>query len=320
MNKAIKIAKQTLALESAAIEHLSANLDESFDTAVQIMHNCRGKVVICGVGKSGHIAKKIAATMASTGTAAFFLHAAEASHGDLGMLQKTDVLILISYSGTAKEIVEIFASIKKIGCVTIAISGNPQSDIARFCDVFLNIAVEKEACPLELAPTCSSTVTLALGDALAMALMQQKQFSSKDFATYHPKGALGKKLLLTVADIMTAKNKLPIVTENCTIQAAILEMSNKCFGMTTVINNDNKLCGIFTDGDLRRALNNKDFLQEKISYCMTKNPVTINKDTLAIDALTIMDTKKIQHLVVTNNSNIEGLVQIYDITKNGIEL
>ena len=321
MSTILERARRTIALECQALQTLQQKIGAEFEQAVELMQQCRSKVVVCGIGKSGHIGQKMAATFASTGTPSFFLHAAEACHGDLGMVSSDDLMLLISYSGNAQELAQLYNSIEKIGCKTIAITGNDSSQLAQFCDVTLNIHVEKEACPLELAPTTSSTVTLALGDALAMSLLEINKFSRNEFAKFHPQGNLGKQLLLKVKQLMKTGKAIPKITQNHTVADAILEMSTKSLGMTSIVNDLDQLCGIFTDGDLRRAMAESNFLTTRITNYMTLKPITIDAEELAINALRIMDTHKIQHLVVVNSEkHIAGLVHIYDITQQGLQL
>ncbi|MFT5713106.1 MAG: arabinose-5-phosphate isomerase, partial [Glaciecola sp.] len=247
-------AKTVFQNEIEALQKLQYSLNDSFNEACELMLNCTGKVVVCGMGKSGHIGNKIASTLASTGTPAFFMHPGEASHGDLGMLAKGDILIGISNSGETNELIGLLPVVKRLGVPVIAITNNPNSTLAKFSDVALDINVEKEACSLGLAPTTSTTATLVLGDALAVALLEAKGFTANDFALSHPGGTLGRKLLLTVDEIMAVELELPLVLESATVMQALLEMSDKGLGMTGVIDNDNNLLGVFTDGDLRRAL------------------------------------------------------------------
>jgi arabinose-5-phosphate isomerase len=320
-NRALQLASSTLAIEADAIQALNQRLsndsDDSFIRAVGLLLNCRGRVVVSGIGKSGHIARKIAATFASTGTPAFFVHAAEAAHGDLGMVTMDDVFIAISYSGEAGELLSVMPLIKRMGANLIAITGNPQSQLAQLADIHLNAHVAKEACPLNLAPTASTTVTLALGDALAVAVLDASGFREEDFARSHPGGALGRRLLTLVDEVMRTGEQIPIVHTECSLVDALLEISKKGMAMTAVVDNNNKLLGIFTDGDLRRLLEHgHDFRQVKIADVMHKNPRTIGPDQLAVEAVKIMETYRINQLLVADkNGGLVGALHIHDLTR-----
>ncbi|MWX13647.1 KpsF/GutQ family sugar-phosphate isomerase [Francisella tularensis] len=315
MNNAV----ETFRLEIETLEKLKNSIDENFEKACEIiLENNRDKsrVIITGMGKSGHIGKKMAATFASTGTPAFFVHPGEAGHGDFGMITKNDVLIAISNSGTSSEIMGLLPMIKHLDIPIIAITSNPKSILARNSNVTLNLHVDKEACPLNLAPTSSTTATLVLGDALAIALLKAKNFSKKDFAFSHPNGALGRKLILKVENIMRKGNEIPIVKPTDNIRKAILEISDKGVGNTLVAEN-NTLLGIFTDGDLRRMFEAESFnSQRAISEVMTKNPKSISKEEMAITALEKMEKYEITSLaVVDNGHNILGIVTMHDLIK-----
>ncbi|APS92138.1 D-arabinose 5-phosphate isomerase [Francisella tularensis] len=312
-------AVETFRLEIETLEKLKNSIDENFEKACEIiLENNRDKsrVIITGMGKSGHIGKKMAATFASTGTPAFFVHPGEAGHGDFGMITKNDVLIAISNSGTSSEIMGLLPMIKHLDIPIIAITSNPKSILARNSNVTLNLHVDKEACPLNLAPTSSTTATLVLGDALAIALLKAKNFSEKDFAFSHPNGALGRKLILKVENIMRKGNEIPIVKPTDNIRKAILEISDKGVGNTLVAEN-NTLLGIFTDGDLRRMFEAESFnSQRAISEVMTKNPKSISKEEMAITALEKMEKYEITSLaVVDNGHNILGIVTMHDLIK-----
>lgn len=319
MTSHINNAVETFRLEIETLEKLKNSIDENFEKACEIiLENDRDKsrVIITGMGESGHIGKKMAATFASTGTPAFFVHPGEAGHGDFGMITKNDVLIAISNSGTSSEIMGLLPMIKHLDIPIIAITSNPKSILARNSNVTLNLHVDKEACPLNLAPTSSTTATLVLGDALAIALLKAKNFSEKDFAFSHPNGALGRKLILKVENIMRKGNEIPIVKPTDNIRKAILEISDKGVGNTLVAEN-NTLLGIFTDGDLRRMFEAESFnSQRAISEVMTKNPKSISKEEMAITALEKMEKYEITSLaVVDNGHNILGIVTMHDLIK-----
>ncbi|MWZ39288.1 KpsF/GutQ family sugar-phosphate isomerase [Francisella tularensis] len=319
MTSHINNAVETFRLEIETLEKLKNSIDENFEKACEIIlenNRDKGRVIITGMGKSGHIGKKMAATFASTGTPAFFVHPGEAGHGDFGMITKNDVLIAISNSGTSSEIMGLMPMIKHLDIPIIAITSNPKSILARNSNVTLNLHVDKEACPLNLAPTSSTTATLVLGDALAIALLKAKNFSEKDFAFSHPNGALGRKLILKVENIMRKGNEIPIVKPSDNIRKAILEISDKGVGNTLVAEN-NTLLGIFTDGDLRRMFEAESFnSQRAISEVMTKNPKSISKEEMAITALEKMEKYEITSLaVVDNDHNILGIVTMHDLIK-----
>ncbi|MGQ4001735.1 KpsF/GutQ family sugar-phosphate isomerase [Francisellaceae bacterium CB300] len=317
----IENAKKTFELEIQALDTLKNSIDSEFEKACDIiLKNNLGRVIITGMGKSGHIGKKIAATLSSTGTPSFFVHPGEAGHGDFGMITKNDVLIAISNSGNATEIMGLMPMIKHLGIPIISITSNKNSLMADCSDVVLNLCVEKEACPLNLAPTSSTTATLVLGDALAVALLKAKNFSAKDFAFSHPSGALGKKLILKVENIMRATNEVPKVKPTDTIRKAILEISNKGIG-STLVADANKLLGVFTDGDLRRIFEADSFNSRlPISDVMNKTPKSITKEDLAVTALEKMEKFAISNLaVVDENNNILGVVTLHDLVKLGLK-
>jgi arabinose-5-phosphate isomerase len=313
----INFAKNVVDIELSALEQFKNNLDDNFIQAVDILQNCTGKVVVTGMGKSGHIGKKIAATLASTGTPSFFLHPAEAGHGDLGMISENDVLIGISYSGTASEIMLILPIVKRLGVKTIAITGNKNAVMSQECDIWLNASVETEACPHNLAPTSSTTVALVLGDALAMSLLQQRGFSANDFARSHPSGALGKKLLTNTKDIM--HTDLPLVKIEDNLLNSLVIMSSKKLGMLIAINEKNELIGVFTDGDLRRILENKtDITNLTIAQAIHTNPQSIEANTPAVKALALMQEFKINSLPVIKNNQVVGAINMQTLIQNKI--
>ena len=317
----IENAKRTFELEIQALETLKNSIDAEFEKACEIiLKNNLGRVIITGMGKSGHIGKKIAATMSSTGTPAFFVHPGEAGHGDFGMITSNDILIAISNSGNATEIMGLMPMIKHLGIPVISITSNNNSLMARCSDVTLNLHVNKEACPLNLAPTSSTTATLVLGDALAIALLKAKNFSAKDFAFSHPSGTLGKKLILKVENIMRTANEVPIISPTDTIRNAILEITHKGIGSTLIAKN-NQLLGVFTDGDLRRIFETDNFKSQiPIDEVMTKNPKTTYKDDMAVIALEKMEKFEITSLaVVDQDKNILGVVTLHDIVKLGLK-
>jgi arabinose-5-phosphate isomerase len=312
---ALELARKVLAIEADAITGLISRLDERFLDAVGLILACRGRVVVSGVGKSGHIARKIASTLASTGTPAFFVHAAEAAHGDLGMITRDDVMLALSNSGQSEELLTIIPMIKRRGAKLIALTGNTDSALAGEADVHLDARVAQEACPLNLAPTASTTAALALGDALAIALLDARGFNEKDFARAHPGGALGRKLLTHVSDVMRTGNDAPRVSDNSSFSDALVEISRKGMGMTAILGSGGKVVGIFTDGDLRRTLERKpDIRSLKIAEVMTRNPRTIAPRKLAAEAVELMERHKInQLLVVTDAGELAGALNMHDL-------
>lgn len=316
----IQTAKQVLAVEKAALDEITQYLNHDFVAACQLMLNCQGRIVVIGMGKSGHIGHKIAATLASTGSPAFFVHPAEASHGDLGMITHNDVVLLISNSGETHEVLSILPVIKRIGAKLVAMSGNPQSTMATQADVHICIKVSKEACPLGLAPTASTTATLAMGDAIAVSLLEAKGFTADDFALSHPGGALGKRLLLTLADIMHTGDAVPCSHQQQSVKDALLEISAKGLGMTAVIDDNNQLCGLFTDGDLRRILEQKmDIHHTSLRQVMTTNCTTAKANILAAEALNIMEKKRINGLIIIDDNNRPiGALNMQDLLKAGV--
>ncbi|MBY5949269.1 KpsF/GutQ family sugar-phosphate isomerase [Photobacterium rosenbergii] len=314
-----EIGRKVIEIEAEALHGLTHYINGSFTQACQLIHECNGKVIVMGMGKSGHIGNKIAATLASTGTPAFFVHPGEASHGDLGMIEKGDVVLAISNSGEASEIMTLLPVIKRLGIPLISMTGKPESSMAQLSQIHLQITVNKEACPLNLAPTSSTTATLAMGDALAIALMEARGFTADDFALSHPGGALGRKLLLRISDIMHTGERLPLVGEEALIKDALLEVSRKGLGMTAIIDKDQQLLGIFTDGDLRRLLDNRvDIHTTTIGAVMTRNPATISADVLAAEGLKLLEDRKISGLLVTDNGKLVGALNMHDLLKAGV--
>jgi len=312
-----EIAKQTIETEANAILKLSNQIDDNFAGAVKLIYNSKGRVVITGVGKSAIIASKIVATLNSTGTPSVFMHAADAIHGDLGLILKDDIVIFISKSGNTAEIKLLIPLIKNAQNKIIAITGNPDSFLGKQSDFVLNTFVEKEACPNNLAPTTSTTAQLVMGDALAVCLLKQKGFSKKDFAKYHPGGSLGKKLYLRVSDIALVNQK-PKVKENASIKDVIVEITEKLLGVTAVVENE-KIVGIITDGDLRRMLSKtNDFSKLTAKDIMSKNPKHISKDALAVDAKELMEENGISQILVEDNGIYQGVVHLHDLVKEGI--
>lgn len=320
-HRIIALAREVLEVEAQGILSLVNRLDESFLRAHDVMLGCKGRVVVTGMGKSGHIGYKIASTLASTGAPAFFMHPAEASHGDLGMITGDDVVVALSNSGETSELIAILPALKRRGVAIIAITGNAASTLATEADVHLDAGVEKEACPLNLAPTASTTAALALGDALALALLDSRGFKSEDFAMHHPGGALGRKLLVHVRDIMHTGEKLPWVGMDVSLHEAIIEISRKNLGMTAIVDNDYKLQGIFTDGDLRRVLEKHDNIKTlKIRDVMTRNPRTISPDRLAAEAAQLMQSFHISGrlLVVDADKKLVGALHFDDLLRAGV--
>lgn len=323
VDEATKLCELGLAVidtELEAIQRLRKQINNNFAQACLHLLHCTGRIVVTGMGKSGHIGNKIAATLASTGTPAFFMHPGEASHGDLGMITKNDVVLAISYSGETAEIITILPIIKRFNIPLITITGNPSSTIARIATINLDASIQKEACPLNLAPTASTTAALVMGDALAIALLEARGFTKEDFALAHPGGALGRKLLLRVEDIMHTGKDIPVVKEHALISEALLEMSSKRLGMTAVINEQNKLVGIYTDGDLRRTMDKEiDIKNTSINEVMTKNCTTIPVGTLAAELLQIMELKNINGIfVVDDNQQIIGALNLLDLVRSGV--
>ncbi|MBU0621068.1 MAG: KpsF/GutQ family sugar-phosphate isomerase [Gammaproteobacteria bacterium] len=314
---ALVLARQVLEIEADAVKALVQRIDDDFLRALNLILACKGRVIVSGMGKSGHIARKIAATMSSTGTPAYFVHPGEASHGDLGMVTAQDVVIALSYSGESEELLTIVPAIRRQGAHLISITGNPQSSLALAADVHLNGAVAQEACPMGLAPTASTTAALALGDALAVALLDAKGFGEQDFARSHPGGSLGRRLLTHVSDIMHTHASIPAVREEATLADAVLEISRKGLGMTAIVDAGKHLLGIYTDGDLRRTLEKKlDFSTTPVASVMSKKPRNIGPDALAVEAVQLMEQYNISQLVVVDaNNRVVGALNMHDLLK-----
>jgi len=317
-------AKKVLRIEAEAIAALVDRIDESFEQAVELILKCKGRVVVTGMGKSGLIGKKIAATLASTGTPALFLHPAEGIHGDLGMVTRGDTVIALSNSGETEELSKMLPSLKRLGIRIISLTGNPESTLADNSDVVINVGVKEEACPLGLTPTASTTAALAMGDALAVALLDKRGFREEDFACFHPGGSLGKKLLLRVRDLMHIGNDIPIVSEATLIKDAIYEISSKKMGVTAVISAGGRLTGVISDGDLRRWMEKtektgENLLAKKAEEIMTRHPKVANKDSLAAEAVAIMEKHSITCLIVTDAAaKPEGVIHLHDLLKAGV--
>ena len=316
----IGLAKAVISAEVEAIQALSQRLDDDFNKSCETILACKGRVIVSGMGKSGHISNKIAATLASTGTPAFFVHPGEALHGDLGMITGEDVVIAISNSGNTDEVITLAGLVKRLGASVIGMSGDKQSALAKISDHHLNISVEKEACPMGLAPTSSTTVTLVLGDALAVALLEARGFTAEDFARSHPGGRLGKRLLVHVRDIMHSGEATPMCLPNTSLNDAILEMTGKKLGATLVINSDNTLFGIFTDGDLRRSFEEGiDLKNITIGEIAHKDCISTQANELAVNVVNLMQDKQITVLpVVDANNSVEGIIHMHDLLKAGI--
>jgi len=321
--KVAQLAKAVIETETRAAEKLLERIDDTFTDAIDAMLHCKGRIVVLGMGKSGHIGNKIAATLASTGSPAFFVHPGEASHGDLGMITSQDVVLALSNSGETDEILTILPLIKRLNAPLIAMTGNPQSRLAKESDFHIDVSVEKEACPLGLAPTSSTTATLVMGDALAIALLESRGFTQDDFARSHPGGRLGKRLLLHVEDIMHAGDDVPKVSVDASLSTALEEMSKKGLGMTTVTDEKGRLLGIFTDGDVRRLLdhdqNEIKISDIKIGDVMSTNCMSIDKSKLAAEALQLMESKSINAFpVVDENNNVIGALNMHNLLRAGV--
>ena len=316
----IDSARRAIAIERDAVAALEERINGDFSRACDVIMQCQGRVVVTGMGKSGHIGNKIAATLASTGTPAFFVHPGEASHGDLGMITSQDVVLAISNSGNTAEVLTLVPLFKRMGAPIVSMTGNPESTLAREAVANLDISVAQEACPLGLAPTSSTTATLVMGDALAVALLEARGFSAEDFAFSHPGGSLGRRLLLRVSDIMHSGDRIPKVTEDTLLSGALLEISQKGLGMTTVVDGSGQLCGVFTDGDLRRTLDrNIDVHGTPIHAVMTRNGKTIHHDQLAAEALNVMEETKISALpVIDRNGQLIGAINMHDLLRAGV--
>lgn len=314
-DRALALARNVLDIEADAVRGLADLLDENFSGAVELLLGCRGRVVVSGIGKSGHVARKFAATLASTGTPAFFVHPAEASHGDLGMVTADDIFVALSNSGETDELVAILPLVKRLGAKLIAVTGRPESSLAQLADIHLNARVEKEACPLNLAPTASTTAAMALGDALAVAVLDARGFGPDDFARSHPGGALGRRLLTYVRDVMRVGDEVPVVPLDATLSDALFQITDKRMGMTAVVNANRHVEGIFTDGDLRRVLQRDgDFRALPLTDVMTRNPRTIGPDHLAVEAVELMERHRInQMLVVDEKATLIGALNMHDL-------
>lgn len=316
----LKLAEKVLDIESRAVAQLRDRLDDSFVAACRLCLATEGRVVVTGMGKSGHISSKIAATLASTGTPAFFMHPAEASHGDLGMITRNDLLLAVSYSGETQEIVTILPLVKRMGARLLSMTGKPQSTLARAADVHLDVSVAEEACPLNLAPTASTTATLAMGDALAVALLESRGFTAEDFALSHPSGSLGKRLLLRVEDIMHIGDEIPRVRPNVSLKDGLLEMTEKSLGLTAIVDDGNNLLGVFTDGDLRRALDGRiDVHKTEMRAVMHAGCISTRSEVLAAEAVRIMEENKITSLLVTDDDGkLVGALNVHDLFRAGV--
>lgn len=313
-------AKEVIRIEAEAIKGLASQLDQNFNKAIDLIANCKGRVIITGMGKTGIIARKIAATLSSTGTPSTFMHSAEGVHGDLGQVTRQDVLILLSNSGETEETTRLLPLIKKIGAKTISMTGNPKSSLAKFCDVILNVAVKKEACPLGLAPMASTTAALVMGDALAACLIIRKGFKQEDFAFFHPGGSLGRRLLLRVEDLMRKGNHFAHVREDMIVKDVLFAITRSRCGSACIVNKQGKLVGIFTDGDLRRHLKtDKELLDHPVKSVMTRNPTTIRREKLAVEAFNMLKDKHIDELpVIDQKGKAVGLLDIQDLLKAGL--
>lgn len=316
----LALARDVLAIESRAVAALSDRLDDDFAAACELCLATPGRIVVSGMGKSGHVSNKIAATLASTGTPAFFMHPAEASHGDLGMITSQDLLLAVSYSGETAEVVTILPVVKRMGAKLLSFTGNPKSTMARAADVHLDISVAEEACPLNLAPTASTTATLAMGDALAVALLKSRGFTAEDFARSHPSGSLGKRLLLRVSDVMRSGDRVPAVSADVSLRDGLMEMTDKGLGMTAIVGENGTLEGIFTDGDLRRTLDSgADIHKTKIRDVMHNKCTVTSTDVLAAEALHLLEENKITSLLVTDENNrLIGALNIHDLFREGL--
>ncbi len=315
-----KMGLAVIEAEARAVQSLGERLGDDFNKACHAMLDCKGRIIVIGMGKSGHIGGKIASTLASTGSPAFFVHPGEAAHGDFGMITADDVIIAVSNSGETDEIITLLPLIKRLGVPLIALCGKQRSSLGEAATCYLDISVDEEACPLNLAPTSSTTVTLVMGDALAIALLEARGFDERDFARSHPAGRLGRRLLLHISDVMHTGDKMPVVKDNVSLSEALLEMSRKGLGMTAVVDEDQKLCGIYTDGDLRRTLDSgADIHNTSIAECMSTKFTCIQSEQLAEEALLTMQEKKINGLLVTDNDNtLIGVLNMHDLLRAGV--
>ena len=320
----IETGKRVLDIEARAIEDARSRMDNSFSDAVSTLYNCKGRVAVTGMGKSGLIGKKISATFASTGTPSFFLHPAEGIHGDIGMIIHDDVIVAISNSGETDELIALLPVFKKMNLKIICMTGRPGSTLSKNSDVVLDVSVKEEACPMNLVPTASTTVTLAMGDALAVTLLEKRGFKKEDFALFHPGGALGRRLLLRVEDLMHSGKAIPVVSEDSNMKDVIFEMTSKKLGVTTIVDGEERLTGIITDGDLRRLLEKEvgrgiDIFKLRAGEVATKNPRVIKRDVLAASAVQIMETHFITSLIIINEDRtVAGIVHLHDLLKKGI--
>jgi len=317
-------AKRVIEIEADAVSLLGERIDENFEAVVQSILKCEGRLIVSGMGKSGLISQKIASTMASTGTPSHFVHPGEATHGDLGMITRKDVVLIVSNSGETMELIQILPAIQKKGVTIIGMIGQQNSTLSKQSDIYLDTSVEKEACTLDLAPTASTTATLALGDALAISLLEMRGFNKEDFAELHPAGILGKRLLLTLDQLVHSGNKIPFVTESTSIKEALLVISEKGLGVTGVLNDKDEMIGIITDGDIRRGLENSgnDLFNQTAGVIMSENPKWVKADTLAISALELMEKHSITSLFVYSDQQLkkpDGIVHIHDILKSGVQ-
>ena len=318
------VAIRVIKIESEAVSLMAERIDQSFNDAVQLILECQGRLIVSGMGKSGLISQKIASTMASTGTPSYFVHPGEATHGDLGMIKKEDVVLIVSNSGETMELIQILPSLQKKGITIIGMIGRQNSSLSKRSDIYLDTSVEKEACTLDLAPTASTTATLAMGDALAVSLLEIRGFNEEDFAELHPGGMLGKRLLLTLDQLIHSGSQIPFVSHSTSIKEALLTISEKGLGMTGVLNDKDEMVGIITDGDIRRGLENmgNELFDQTAGYLMSENPKWVTSDTLAISALELMEKHSITSLFVYSESNLrkpDGIVHIHDILKSGIQ-
>lgn len=314
-------ARKVFKIESDAVARLAARIDEDFERAVTLIHGCKGRVIVSGMGKSGLVGKKIAATLASTGTPAFFMHPAEASHGDLGMVTGDDIVLALSNSGETEELVALLPHLKRFNVTLISLAGNPKSTLARSSDVCLDVSVAEEACPMGIVPTASTTATLAMGDAIAVALIQMRGLREEDFAAFHPKGSLGKKLLVTVGDLMHTGDSLPRVFPDTPMTQTVMEISSKRLGITAVVDNGGKLVGVVTDGDLRRGIEKHGnvLFEKRAEDVMTRDPKTVSSGDLAAKALAIMEKHSITALPVPDaEGRPAGIIHLHDILREGI--
>lgn len=314
----LKTAREVLEIEAKAISSQISALDQYFEQACELILNCEGRVIVTGMGKSGHISSKIAATLASTGTPAFFVHPGEASHGDLGMITPKDLVLAISNSGETSEVLSILPIIKRMGVKLIGLASVPSSTLAKLANVYINIPVDQEACPMNLAPTASTTATLAVGDALAIAVLNARDFNESDFARSHPGGALGRRLLMYVEDIMLKGEEIPLIADSAILSDALMEMSSKGLGMTGVVDSKQRLVGIYTDGDLRRSLSKKIGIDTPIVEVMTKSPITTQATVLAAELVAVMKKNSVSAILVTEDDKVVGALNMQVLLRAGV--